>query len=602
MIESKNINKIIIGFVVIAVVFTSVFMLNPEFLGIKSQSESPQYADKLFPEDQIISINIKADPEEWNEMLENATAEEYISCDITINGETFYSVGIRPKGNSSLTMVAKDEDTDRFSFKIKMDEYVDDQTYYGLSKFVINNMQGDASYMKEYLSYDMFKTLGVSTPLCAFADISLNGEPWGFYLAIESVEEEFAERNYGTDYGMLYKPESQEMGGGGQKGDNQGNGNKTIGEKTNQQNSNTNDDKKSGMQPPDGAPQGGPGNDLGQGGPDGAQGQGMPGQDRSDSASGGAIDFGRQPPDREGNTSGGAMGFGGRRPDQTEDTSSKGAINPGGKMDGGGFGGSGSSSGANLVYTDDEIDSYPQIFDNAVFEASDADKEKIIAALKALSTEQNLENSVDVDEVARYFAANTALVNLDSYICSFQHNYYLYEEEGKISILPWDLNLSFGGFQSKNSTSAVNFPIDTPVTGVELSDRPLIGKLLENEEYKELYHSYLQKLVDEYFNSGYFEKSIDKLDDLISDHVKNDPSAFYTYDQYQAAVKALKTFGALRAQSIQGQLDKTVPSTSEEQSAESDKLIDASSLSMSTMGSQGNGGGIDKGSNFKNKN
>lgn len=550
MITKPHINKIIIGVVVIMFAVAGIIMLNPQILGIQTDSSSPQYADKLFPEDAVITIDITADEDQWNEMLENATDEEYISCDLTINGEKFTSVGIRPKGNSSLTMVAKDDDSDRFSFKIKMDEYVEGQTYYGLSKFVVNNMQGDATYMKEYLSYDMFKTLGVSTPLYSFADISLNGEPWGFYLAVEVVEEEFAQRNYGTDYGMLYKPESQDIGGGGKD---------MAPERENQK---------------------------------GGTGEGMP-QGRPDNASVGAIDMEGPPDQRPENASKGAMGFGG--PDNT----SGGAMNtdrepPAGFGGGGNFGG-GASSGAGLVYTDDEIESYPQIFDNAVFDADDADKNRIITALKALASGENLEQYVDTDEVLRYFAANTALVNLDSYICSFQHNYYLYEEEGKISILPWDLNLSFGGFQSKDASTAVNFPIDTPVAGVELSQRPLIGNLLENEEYKALYHEYLQQVVDEYFNSGHFEETIDELDALIGEHVKNDPSAFFTYDQYQAAIETLKDFGTLRADSLQGQLDGTVPATSEEQTASPDLLIDASGITMSTMGTQGNGGGFDKG-------
>lgn len=41
-----------------------------------------------------------------------------------------------------------------------------------------------------------------------------DGEDWGLYLAVEGVEESFLLRNYGTDYGELYKPDSMEMGGG----------------------------------------------------------------------------------------------------------------------------------------------------------------------------------------------------------------------------------------------------------------------------------------------------------------------------------------------------------------------------------------------------
>lgn len=44
--------------------------------------------------------------------------------------------------------------------------------------------------------------------------ITVNGEEWGLYLAVEGVEESFLQRNYGKDYGELYKPDSTNMGGG----------------------------------------------------------------------------------------------------------------------------------------------------------------------------------------------------------------------------------------------------------------------------------------------------------------------------------------------------------------------------------------------------
>ena len=53
------------------------------------------------------------------------------------------------------------------------------------------------------------------------------------------------------------------------------------------------------------------------------------------------------------------------------------------------------------------------------------------------------------------------------------HNYYLYEEGGVLSMLPWDYNLAFGGFQTADASGAVNEPIDTPVTGGSLEDRPM---------------------------------------------------------------------------------------------------------------------------------
>ncbi len=158
------------------------------FSGCNYTSEAAQtYADEI-DKTEIMSIEISVDESDWQAMLENAVDEEYIPADITINGTTIKYVGIRPKGNSSLSQVAKDDTTDRFSFKIKFDEYIDDQTWLGLDNMVINNMYSDATYMKEYLSYDIMNSIGVDAPLFAFADIQLNGETWGLYLAVEDVD------------------------------------------------------------------------------------------------------------------------------------------------------------------------------------------------------------------------------------------------------------------------------------------------------------------------------------------------------------------------------------------------------------------------------
>ncbi|MBR5228343.1 MAG: CotH kinase family protein [Firmicutes bacterium] len=506
MLASKKINAVVAVIVAIAVVFTCILAFTPGILGIKSYSESPDYLEKLFDKDSVQSINISVDEDQWQELLDNATQEEYYPCDITINGETFYQVGIRAKGNSSLSTVAS-SGSDRFSFKIKLDEYIDGQSYHGLSKFVINNMQGDATYMKEYMSYDMYDFMGVATPAYAFADISVNDQGWGLYLAVEAMEEDFAARTYGNNFGELYKPESMDMGDGFGGGDM---------------------------------------------------------QDRNQMA-----DMGNFDP---------LQMMDGQMPDM-------------GNMFGG-FGGSG--GGADLVYTDDKISSYSQIFDNTeTANNTDADKKRVINALKILNQSTDADEIatvVDVDEVLRYFAVNTALVNLDSYVSSFKQNYYLYEDDGVISILPWDLNLSFGGFQGGGS-EAVNFPIDTPVSsGIDLSSRPLIGSLLKFNQYTELYHQHLQKIVDEYFNSGYFQQKVESLDVMIRDYVAKDATAFYTVDEYDKAVDTLVKYGSLRAESIEGQLNRTVPSTRESQNANSSALVDASGIDMSDMGSMGRGG------------
>lgn len=501
--------------------FTIVFSYFPGLLGITASEKnavSTEYAEKLFDKSSVTEIAVTVDPDAWEEMLENAAAEEYIACDVTIAGTTFTNVGIRPKGNTSLSQVAS-SDSDRYSFKFQFDEYIDGQTCFGLDKFVANNLISDATCMKEYLSYDLMASMGIDTPLYSFVNIIVNGETWGLYLAVEALEESFAERIYGSDYGNLYKVETVGNGGGerGQAEEEQ-------------------DDRP--------------------------QADGFPGQN------GDAFE--------------GALEEGGRTVKETQ--AALGGSRGGMGMD--------SGSGGDLVYTDDDPDSYSDIFSGTVFDKTgSADEERLIEALKTLNDGENLESCLDIDSTLRYIAANAALVNLDSYFGSLKHNYYLYEKDGVLTVLPWDYNLSFGGFQSGDASSAVNFPVDTPVSGTTMEARPLVNVLLSNESYLTQYHQILDEMLSSYFENGAFSAKVDALDALIGSYVENDPTAFYSYEEYCAAVEMLKTFGELRAQSIRGQLDGTIPSTDEGQTADPSSLVNASSVNLSVMGTQGGGQG-----------
>ena len=134
-------------------------------------------------------------------------------CTVTIDGEQVENIAIRAKGNTSLSSV-RTYGNDRYSFKLEFDHYQDGGSYQGLDKLSLNNLIQDNTYMKDYLTYQMMEDFGVDSPLCSYVWITVNGEDWGLYLAVEGVEESFLERNYGTTQGELYKPDSMSMGGG----------------------------------------------------------------------------------------------------------------------------------------------------------------------------------------------------------------------------------------------------------------------------------------------------------------------------------------------------------------------------------------------------
>ena len=454
-------------------------------------------------------------------------------------GLVYENVAIRGKGNTSLTQVEQYGNS-RYSFKVEFDHYDNALSYYGLDKLSLNNLIQDNTMLKDYLCYQLMGSFGVDAPLCSFVYITVNGEDWGLYLAVEGVEESFLQRNYGSSYGELYKPDSQSMGGG------RGNGGAfSLG-----------DWKQEAA---------------------GETGGGAAGSQDTFPAAPDGLDSGF--PGQEGFSPGteGEMPEGGA-PELPEDP------------EGGGF--SMGSDDTALLYTDDAYSSYQNIFDNAKTDVTDSDKDRLIASLKQLNAQENLEEVVDVEEVIRYFVVHNFVCNFDSYTGSMIHNYYLYEEDGQLSMISWDYNLAFGGFLgSSDATALVNYPIDTPVSGGTVDSRPMLAWIFSSEEYTQLYHQYFSQFLAEWFDSGSFSQTLQQVVDLITPYVEKDPTKFCTTEEFQAGVEALEDFCLLRAQSVQGQLEGAIPSTDEGQSEDSSTLVDASSVDISAMGTMENGGG-----------
>ncbi|WP_315079185.1 CotH kinase family protein [uncultured Clostridium sp.] len=584
MIKEKYKWYISITSMIVAVILIFSLVVNNK--GIEKSSIAQKTLSTVLDEDSITNIDIDINESDWNWLIENAINEEFRSCNITINGETFYNVGIRPKGNTSLTSVASDDTTDRYSFKIKFDKYVDGQTYHGLESIVLNNIIQDSTYMKEYITYDLYESLGVATPEMSYSNITVNNENWGLYLAIEVIDERYLENNFGTNEGNLYKPETMGVNnaggnGGGNQGGNPPNGgerptgpppdmennqdNMTMPSQGMEQNTNAKDTENA-QQNLENMPQ--------------MQGMQMPEAQENISTN---VE---RNVSQEVNTVNEKI---------KENASNNENINNEMPQMGGGKMGGRAVEGADFVYIDDNISSYSIVRESAVLKrTTDTDFKKVINMFKNLNDGTNLEDVLDVEEVLKYFAVNTFVINLDSYSGAMYHNYYLYEKDGKCHILPWDLNLSFGGFGARGGnggdqgnasggSSIINFPIDNPVSG-DLSSMPLIGKLLEVDEYKEMYHTYLKQIGDEYFNSGYYENLVNKIDNLISSYVENDPTAFCTYEEYKASIPEMIKFGEDRTKSVLAQLNGEQPSTTY-------GTIE-STVNMTALGDMGGGKGM----------
>ena len=352
-------------------------------------ADEPENYVEIFEKDKIIDIKIEISDADLQSIYENPQLEEYHPANITIDGVSVSNIGIRTKGNSSLNSVARSE-SDRYSYRIKFNKYEKGQKLLGLDEMVINNMFSDPSYMREYLSYEAMREAGMNAPLSVFANIYINDELKGFYLAVESIEDAFLDRTFGNNDGNLYKQEQ----------------------------------------------------------------------------------------------------------------------------------------GSTLLYS--------QNSDYAASElksGKDTEKTALKNMIKVLNEKGDYESVLDIESCLALIAANTVLGSYDSYNGQFAHNYYLYEQDGIVSAIPWDYNMSLGGFSQGGSGWTIS--LDTPVSGVSLTQRPLINNLLEISEYKEKYLEYVNVFA------GYLEKMPERvaaLADIIRPYVDSDPTKFTTMEGFENSI------------------------------------------------------------------
>lgn len=458
MVKHKYIDRICIGAAVLAILLT-ILLIFGEQLGMPKASANPGYMTRLFDDGRVHTIDIQI--EDWGAFIENAEKEEYVACTVEIDGEEFHNIGLRAKGNNSLRLT-EEYGLSRYSLKLEFDHFLDGGNYHGLDKLSLDASFQDNSYLKTYMVYDMMAFMGVPAPLCSYTWVTVNGEAWGLFLAVEEPEEAFARRNFGNDYGKLYKPDYRSLNA-----------------------------------------------------------------ENADVA---------------------------------------------------------------LKYIGDNPDSYPGIFENAKLKTSKADQERVIEALKTLSTGENLETAINVDEVLRYFTVQVFVMNWDSYLGHTGHNYILYEENGILSILPWDYNLAFGTYALgmtnpiKDPNILINYPINTPAEGKIMMNRPLYHNVMKNNGYFVKYHAYFDELLSGYFESGRFEITLRQTEKMISPYVQKDATAFCSFEDHQLAVDTLEQICLLRAQSIRSQLDGEIPATIRGQQENPNAKVEASEVQFTALG------------------
>ncbi len=560
--------------------------------GHKSLFSANRETLEPFLPERVVKVQIIMAEKDWEWIRTNARAEQYVRADFWFDGHRYPNVAVRPKGNSSLMSVAS-SGSPRLSLKVDFNFFNSAQSFRGLKKLSLNNGFSDPTYIREIVSYEVFKEMKLPTPRAAFVDLYVNETHLGVYTQVEPIDKAFLERHFANPNGNLYKPEvgaatlnwteadvkkKLESNPPSQRQEQNKNlalniGGSRLGDllrlMDRERNGVTSENAGQNMGFPGGGFPGGPGpGGFGGGGmppmPMPGPGEGFPpdaAQFRNDgnrsvrpgAVFGGEISAGEgfvnRPPRDTNNVIAGAggpfpQGMDGRMiparglvggpTDPNQPAGFRGPrMDRGGQGDRGfrpgGFGGGpggpgGFGRGGNLLenmglktnenYQDHSaLLHFLNVLNNTPDETFAAEIEKVL----------------DVDQVLRYLAVSSMLVHLDNYT-GMGHNYYLYERNGYFTILPWDLNMSFGTFGGGGN--AADFYIDEPVTG-GMDSRPLVKRLLAYPPYLERYHQYHEEMLAGCFAEGVLEARIDAWANLIRPYVEKDELKFFTMEQFE---------------------------------------------------------------------
>jgi hypothetical protein len=166
---------------------------------------------------------------------------------------------------------------------------------------------------------------------------------------------------------------------------------------------------------------------------------------------------------------------------------------------------------------------------------SDSGWAELVDLARALHEQpDSIERLLNVDLALWMLAFDNCIVNLDSYLGEFCHNYYLYRDTfGQFHSIIWDMNMAFGGFRLDGLGNHLD------LAGMQQlsmfihykqnnDDRPLITQLLRQDLYRKVYVAHIRTMLEEFFLSGRFEDRVRELHDQLQPLVAEDDSKLYS--------------------------------------------------------------------------
>jgi hypothetical protein len=129
----------------------------------------------------------------WTLLTNNYNSKADLLGTLKYKGETYDSVGVRFKGQTSYSSVKGEKK----SFNITLDIVKENQNIDGYSTFNLNNAASDPSFMREFL-YNYFQSINSPCAKTNYKILVINGISWGLYVNVQQLDKQHV-REWFTD-------------------------------------------------------------------------------------------------------------------------------------------------------------------------------------------------------------------------------------------------------------------------------------------------------------------------------------------------------------------------------------------------------------------
>jgi spore coat protein CotH len=169
--------------------------------GFRRVNPKRRRGDEIFESEQVRAYRLEISEEAIQRLNENP--KEYVRGTFHEGDTAYTDVGVRIKGGAG--SFRNIDGLSKVAFTIKFNQFDSKQRFHGLRRIILNNAVQDSSYLHECVGYGIFRDAGIPAPRISYATLSVNGEPYGLYLQVEAVTEDFLRAWFSDTSGNLYE-------------------------------------------------------------------------------------------------------------------------------------------------------------------------------------------------------------------------------------------------------------------------------------------------------------------------------------------------------------------------------------------------------------